>query len=209
MLLNLVLNIKKISLLCETGEDDVLFGENLVGEIGRKGFLKLIRKNDKEQPLIEEVWKKRYAYAFFQRFWLISFQCTKETRLIVLQWKILHDIYPTGTLLKKMKLKENDLCKFCDMRDTPLHFFFECKSVSGLWHEVKKIITCKTGITLSLDSKEVLLGVLPKPEVKTDITQTINLIILIGKLAISKGKYGKASNFLYILEHELSIRNLF
>ena len=129
---------KDFSVMCKTGEYDVFFGDNLVEEIKRICFLKLIRKYDKEKPLIEEVWTKRYTYTFHQQFWLISFQCTKETRLIVLQWKILHDIYPTGTLLKKMKLKENDLCKFCDMRDTPLHFFFECKYVSGLWHEVKK-----------------------------------------------------------------------
>ena len=131
--------------------------------------------------MIEGVWTRRYNIIFQQQFWLIPLHCTKETHLRVLQWKIIHEIYPTGTLLKKMKLKESDLCKFCDLRDTPLHFFFECRSVSALWNEVEKIISYKTGCTLSLDSKEVLLGMLSKVGLKRKDICNINLILLIGK----------------------------
>ena len=55
--------------------------------------------------------------------WLLSYKCTQETRLRVLQWKILHNIYPTYMLLSKMKVKENSKCSYCtDTVDVIEHF---------------------------------------------------------------------------------------
>ena len=34
-------------------------------------------------------------------------------RLGVVQWKIVHNIYPSNILLSKMKVKENDKCSYC------------------------------------------------------------------------------------------------
>ena len=39
--------------------------------------------------------------------WEISRLCTGETRLRVLQWKILHNICPTNILLCKMKIRDD------------------------------------------------------------------------------------------------------
>ena len=55
--------------------------------------------------------------------WFLSHKCTRNTRLRVFQWKILHDIYPTNILLSKMKVKENDNCSYCtDTVDVIEHF---------------------------------------------------------------------------------------
>ena len=52
---------------------------------------------------------------------------TKETRLRVLQWKILHNIYPTNILLYKMKVRDDRMCSYCnDAVDCIEHFFFDC-----------------------------------------------------------------------------------
>ena len=59
-----------------------------------------------------------------------------------------------------------------------------------------------------MDSNDVMLGIIAKKGFKKQDLCIINRIIMIGKLVISKGKYGKAPNFKTILEHELSLRNL-
>ena len=107
-----------------------------------------------------------------------------------------------------MKIKESDDCLLCNKKDTLFHFFFECSAVSSLWREVKKIILNRTGQSLSLDSNDVMLGIIAKKGIKKQDLCIINRIIMIGKLVISKGKYGKAPNFKTILEQELSLRNL-
>ena len=38
----------------------------------------------------------------------------KNTRLGVLQWKVLHNIYPTNILLCKMKVRDDQLCSYCN-----------------------------------------------------------------------------------------------
>ena len=41
-----------------------------------------------------------------------------------LQWKILHDIFPTNLLLCKMKVRDDQMCSYCnDVVDYIEHFF--------------------------------------------------------------------------------------
>ena len=60
-----------------------------------------------------------------------------------------------------MKIKESELCSLCNNRDTVEHFFFLCDAVSVLWKEIEKLITKNTGHVLQLNSKIILLGLLP------------------------------------------------
>ena len=39
-----------------------------------------------------------------ENYWEVAIRCTRETRLRVLHRKILHNIYPTNILLRKMGL---------------------------------------------------------------------------------------------------------
>ena len=182
------------------------FGDHKIEDLTRKKMLQLLKFYP--NPVSENIWCRQFNTIFHQQFWKLPFISTKETRLIVLQWKVLHNIYPTGTLLHKMKINPTDLCKFCDARDTPLHFFFECKAVTQLWKEIESIILLKTNCKISLSAKDVILGVLPNKDTIKQYICKINLLILIGKLVISKGKYGKVANFKSILENELILRKI-
>ena len=73
--------------------DHILFNGKQVGEIGRKGFMSLIKNNNEIVPNIESVWNRKYNTIFQRQHWLIPYLSTSEVRLLVLQWKILHDIY--------------------------------------------------------------------------------------------------------------------
>ena len=182
------------------------FGNHQVGNISRKLYLQLIQKI--EIPYAETFWIRRFESGFDKRLWVLPFKCTNETRLRVLQWKILHNIYPTSIHLKKMKLKDSDLCKNCNILDTIEHFFFDCDYIKNIWKEIETLITKHTNQILSLNSKSVLLGWLPGNNLIKTHVYKINLFILIGKLVISKCKYGKVNNPLILLENEITFRKM-
>ena len=69
-------------------------------------------------------WSRKFGLEIDEHIWSIPSLATKETRLRVLQWKILH-IYPTNILLCKMKVRDDHMCSYCnDVVDYIEHFFF-------------------------------------------------------------------------------------
>ena len=157
---------------------------------------------------MESSWKRKFDDDFDRKCSALPFLCTKETKLQTMQWKILHHIYPSNILLEKMKIKDSDKCEWCGVIDTSIHFFFECSIVKVIWKEIEKLIFSKTGHTVHLTAKSVLLGITHNKNYGKQKSNIINLLILIGKHTISKGKYGKLKNLSIILEHELLIRKL-
>ena len=176
-----------------------------IGKIGRKRFYSLII--EKQTPHVEESWTKIYNQKFDNEIWRIPSQATSETKLISLQWKILHMIYPTNTLLNKMGIKDTNVCAYCNEIDTLEHFFFECNIVYPVWDEISKTIRAKTGQRVRLDNSKVIFGC---KEVKGKKSQTnfTNVIILVGKLVINKFKFGKPGNLRTLLEYEIRLRKL-
>ena len=143
---------------------------------------------------------------------MVAKNCTEETRLRVLHWKILHNIYPSGTLLKKMKKQSSDICRFCDEQaiDNIDHFFVHCKKVKIVWTEAKNIIQTKLNKNINITENIILTGIsneldniLTKMEIKY-----INHIILIAKMCIGRHKYGKGYNLSNTFEHECKIRKM-
>ena len=182
------------------------FRNHQIGTNSRKLYLKLIKKT--ETPFIESFWGRKFNTEFDKLIWLLPYKCTIETRLRILQWKILHNIYPTSILLKKMKIRDSDLCIYCNTIDTIEHFFFDCGHIKSMWKEIEKLITKHTNHIMSLDARTVLLGALPKSNLIKSKVNVINLLILIGKLVISKCKYGIINNPIILLEKEIFARKL-
>ena len=186
--------------------DSLILGNLEVEDTSRKKLLQLI--TSPEIPYVENSWKRKFDENFDRRYWILPFICTKETKLQIMQWKILHEIYPSNILLTKMKIKSSEKCELCGERDTLIHFFYECIKVENVWKEIEKLTFQKTGQSIALSAKIVLLGVVPSKNVTKKMSRTINLLILIGKHVISKGKYGNIKNFSLILEYELLTRSL-
>ena len=148
--------------------------------------------------LPSQKWVKRFGdVAAKEVTWLVAKKCTKETRLIMLQWKILHNIYPTRILLKKMKKVNDELCIECNMVEDIEHFFFNCKGVEKLWKQVYLDLIDKSVLTV----QDCILG-------RTDGTYCNhdNLLILIAKMCISKYRYGDYSNLLLLYDIEKNLR---
>ena len=69
-------------------------------------------------------WGRKFGLEIDEHIWSIPSLVTKETRLRVLQWKILHDIFPTNLLLCKMKVRDDQRCPCCnDVVNYNEHFF--------------------------------------------------------------------------------------
>ena len=93
------------------------------------------------QPCSVGFWSRKFSYDLDSRTWMISYSCTKETRLLVLHWKLLHNIYPTNIMLKKMNVRNSEMCSFgCGEKDYIEHFFFSCRVAKKLWCHVENVL---------------------------------------------------------------------
>ena len=165
-----------------------------------------IRKEKAERPHIEGFWKRKYPTRNVNKeTWLIPRQCTKEVRLQTLQWKILHNIYPTRILLEKMKVANNNKCTYCQEVEYIEHFFFSCRKLEPFLTKVQRDLRAKLGRHVELNESDVILGY-QKECSKLDFL-IINKYIMIGKLCISKHKYGEHVNLTYLWEHEIENRD--
>ena len=107
-----------------------------------------------------------------------------------------------------MSIKESQNCDFCNERDYIEHFFVECRSVTQLCEESESQIIMFTGKRLKLTPSRILLGVTRDDAIDKRYIMQINHAILIGKMVISKFKYGNARNLINIFENDARIRNL-
>ena len=170
------------------------------------------------RTLLTKKYYEKGSMFWFQKFnisqqqdidliWTLVPTLTKEQRLIVLQWKILHHIYATNTYLHKIGKSITDTCKHCSQIESIDHFFFNCDTVMSLWIKVQRDISAKLGITVILTSEMVILGIYNKLILETiSLYKEINYMIIIAKLAISKFKKGDYPNLIYLYESELKLR---
>ena len=68
----------------------------------------------------------------------LSFRMTKETKLSIFQFKIIHNILPHRVLLYKMKITDSDLCLYCSSQETLQHLLVSCPLLRTFWSDVLK-----------------------------------------------------------------------
>ena len=65
--------------------------------------------------------------AAFKSVYLLPFKCTKITIVIIFQFKLLHRRLATNAFLKKVGLKQSDLCTLCKTEtESLIHLFWSC-----------------------------------------------------------------------------------
>ena len=186
--------------------NNAYFRGHLVGDIGRKKFLKLIQEN--EIPYVCSLWQRKLGVEIDNTHWMQAINATTEIRLRVLHWKIMNNIYPTNILLFKMSIRNTQNCEWCNEFDYIEHFFATCKLVKPLWEELESQINVFIGKKIKLTMRLILLGVTANDKIDKKYIANINHAILIGKMVISKFKYGNAHNLKDTFEKESKLRNL-
>ena len=159
------------------------------------------------EPIAVKLWERKFSISISKRHWTIARVSTKETRLRLLHWKILHNIYPSNYLLVKMGLKSTNKCDYCPNEiDFIEHFFFNCNKVKPLWVAVESLIYQLTGQTIQLSCTDVMFGY--QVNNGNENNRKINHIILIGKMCIGIFRYSTPLNIICIFERECQLRKI-
>ena len=94
--------------------------------------------------------------------YLSSFKCTKITKLIIFQFNLLHRRLATNSFLKKIGIKQSDLCTFCKTEaESLIHLFWSCGVTAIFWQEFKQWITTNYENVISNFSPATVLGFKP------------------------------------------------
>ena len=189
----------------EEADVPILFRDTQIGEIGRKSFMRLIKVN--QRSFILDMWKRKFNIDIGNEHWLIPTLATKETKLRVLHWKILHNVYPTNIHLYRMKLKDTEMCEWCESVDHTDHAFFSCFKIKPIWSEVEGYFSAKTNKIVKIEKEDAIFGVMKQDTcLNSRQLSFLNHLILIGKLTISKFRYGDRQNIIDMLHRELGMR---
>ena len=107
-----------------------------------------------------------------------------------------------------MKLAPSQNCQFCGEIDFVEHFFFNCIKVKPLWIEINKDINASLGVAFKVKEIDVITGAHDYQGISSVILKEINHRIAIGRMVISKYRYGKGRNIFEIYETECCLRKL-
>ena len=76
-------------------------------------------------------WNESYIY-------ILSFYCTRETKLLTFQFKLLHRRIATQNNLYKIGISLTNACTFCEQNtETLIHLFYEFGFVQIFWQDVQ------------------------------------------------------------------------
>ena len=171
----------------------ILFQDNTFENFKRQDFLKH--------------WARKFQMFVPKDMWSIPWRSTKETRLRALQFKILHNIYPTNIILEEMGIAPNSLCQLGKVQDFTEHFCAECTAVKPMWKEIEKYLAIYPARSIKLSPSSILLGI-DNSIASVNEQKIINHAILIGKMCISKFKYGKPTDLISLFQTECKTRQL-
>ena len=175
--------------------------------LDNKDIRKLILSKKSITRCNENFWKRKFNVNISKHY-ICAHNATKESRLRLLHFKIMHNIYPTNILLCKMKVRPNIFCNNCQVPDFIEHFFVECQLLCGFWNHVTKYIKSSVNGNFKLSTRDILLGLehAEHRDLRKKDLNYINCIILLGKLCVSKFKYGENQNIYLIFESEIILR---
>ena len=108
-----------------------------------------------------------------------------------------------------MKIKESNTCDFCTCEDFIEHFFVYCEKVKPVWIEIEKQLMTMLNKPFKLSIIDKLIGLKSsKKDLSVTEKNIINHAILIGKITISKYRYGMRFNIIDMLHREANFRQL-
>jgi hypothetical protein len=116
----------------------------------------------------------------------ISGKTVHDTSIINMQYKIVHRIIACNYYLKICKIRNNDICDFCNEIDTIEHFFVKCKISHDFWQQVLKWWAINIGIWFDIDTYEIVFGI--PNERDENLVNQLNFYILFGKYYIYNQK---------------------
>ena len=140
----------------------------------------------------------------WQQIFRICSKLPQHHNLIWFQYRILHRILGTRTLLAKIDKATSPDCFLCKSApETIFHIFSQCPDVLDFWKNVRVWVKNKTGLSLDLGRLEYILGYL-----NTDTNSLpINILLVATKYYIYSNS--RLSKTLYIPELLEKIKSIY
>ena len=103
----------------------------LKNESGAKRLYTILNKNN-EKPSVKAKWGIKLNTIINENEWNCIFELpfliTNDVKVQWFQYRIIHRILGTNSLLNKMKIIDDPLCTFCKQSEENLeHLFWECQ----------------------------------------------------------------------------------
>ena len=126
--------------------------------------------------------KKLLSYGIakedLNKIYLLPFTATKELTLVMFQYKIIHNILATNSILYKMKKVASPSCPFCPSDSQNIHhLFISCPKASSFWYKFQSWYSTACNASLLLSEPEVLFGI-TRPFTHR---LTLNHLLMLGK----------------------------
>ena len=109
---------------------------------------------------------------------IICKKMTQDIKLRNVQFKILHNIYPTMKHLHTWKIKESPNCTNCQCPETIEHAIWDCNIARETIHNLSSVYTQINNKTLVIDKQAVIYGTVNKYALNTILTLIKRTLIL-------------------------------
>ena len=138
-------------------------------------------KTISQRPTSYFKWESEYFFATFDwdQINVIPYECTSETYLQSLQFKIIHRYFPCKYNLKLWNIEDSSRCNSCNQVDTLCHYFAECSLVCDFWKYLKTWFLRAFEYCINFTALDILLGI-PNFGKNNDI-DILNFVILFAK----------------------------
>ena len=170
---------------------------------GNRDFLQILTKENAPITAVKN-WHNKLETVINQHTWSSIFKlCHFTIDDNYFKWfnyKILHRILGTNSLLFQMNITENPSCRFCnESRETLTHLFVDCRDVQIFWTNLFNWISSKLNILIQKDNITLLFGYL----YNTSDRVPINTILIVAKNYIFQSATFKQKLILEVYKKKL------
>jgi hypothetical protein len=149
------------------------------------------------KPIVALKWCDRYEIP--DEDWKIIFKNyaeIKDSKMKAFQFKILNNIIPCNSYLKKIGKSETDKCPNCKEIEDLVHYFIGCPHATNIWLQIRRWWKGITGQDIAFSEQDIILG-LKQRNFKILKHEQLNRIIITVKWKIHVNKQLGQESWLY------------
>ena len=124
-------------------------------------YWQTLSNNNKEPHFTTHFWKKMFNIndEDLAKIYYKPYSYSRECKIQSLQYKILHNIYPTRYRKKCWKINLDDQCLTCNEVDTLEHHFCTCRKMKIFWSSLNGWWNTLCSNCKISESQHILLGI--------------------------------------------------
>ncbi len=129
-----------------------------VGEVKSKFYYEIFINKKFKRTYMESTWSKTFKIENTCRNWEIIYKSKimdiQYKKLSEFNYKLIHNILPSGKLLCKWNKNVSRFCAFCGKEESVQHMLFDCDRIQDIWKLVGSILV------MNVKWKHIVIGYL-------------------------------------------------